>query len=793
MTRLRALLLVLLASLPISAWGLNLGSAAPSYDGVFYVTLYPAGDKPQAGCTNVTTYSWTEADSGDGSGEICAASSSNFTFAVAGSSSAGNHHYAYKDCGGADCQIEARILDSYTGTSAASAAIGVGIRETATTASWLAQCESPQSGPSAIRCKYGSGGIYTTVEGPAGLARPICVQITYDLSSTTVKGFYNTSATCAGAGVEVFSTTRTLSNDLVYTYGASQSASSTLSAEQTNIGIVTTIDAYTPSDPPPGAPTLLTSIPDQTGTQGSAFSLTFSTYFSGAASYSVIGLPGSSGLSESSDGVLSGTPAAADVSASPYPLTLRATNAGGNTDELVNFSFSSSSGTTHVSGDVGDSTKTTIDCDTFDGGVAPGDTIELTSGSRGAVEIRDCNGNASNPIRVRKSASATRLTITGGGGGADAFLVRDSTHVDIDFTTNWTGHATGCGADSSRSETPKTDCGLLIDGTNQYGLKCRGKCQFITWKGIEVDGNWPVAANLNGIDNAFSPNDQSYCVSQSPSYLNREFREGLNVSENYFHHVSQEALYFGPNVGNGNCTAGTGVPRIKDATINDNFIQYAGWDGIEIKSAIAGTNMIEGNVILDIGAGAVSSGANSRGISFFESSGIARYNRIGRTLDPPGGAAALVCSTNNGFTYLAAFDCQFYGNVIYDADGQGINFTRSAGSDSAMGGDVYNNTVIDVGGCINVDSETDEGGVVKDNICAGNTSISISGAGWSQNNNRTGTVAAQHFTNSATDDYSLTTDSPAKNNATGCPNVDLVGTSRPQGSACDQGAYEFDE
>lgn len=793
MTFTRALALALALALPNIAWGAISLAIAPSYDDVLY-SLYPTGDKPQAGCVNVTTYSWTEANSGDAAGEICAPSSSNFTFAVSGSSSAGNHHYAYKDCGGSDCQIEARVLDTYAGASSANAAIGVGIRESAATSSYLAQCESPQAGSSAVRCKYGSNSSYTTVEGPGGLARPICVQITYDLSSTTIKGFYNTSATCAGAGVEIFSVVHALSNDLVYTFGASQSTTQTLAAEQTNLGIVTTIDAYTPSDPPVGAPTLVSPIPDQTGTQGSAFSLTFSSYFTGATSYSVSGLPGSSGLSESSDGVLSGTPAAADVSASPYALTLRATNAGGNTDDIAAFTFSSSSGTTHVSGDVGDSTKTTIDCDTFDGGVDPGDTIELTSGSRGAVEIRDCHGNASNPIRVRKSASATRLTITGSGGGADAFLLRNSTYVDIDFTVNWTSHTGGCGVDASRSETPKTDCGLLIDATNQYGIKCRGQCMFNTWKGIEVDGNWPVTATATGIDNAFSPNDQDYCVSQVPTYLNREFREQLNVSENYFHHVSQEALYFGPNVNNGNCTGTTGVPRLKDTTIANNFIQYAGWDGIELKSAIAGTNLIEGNVVLDIGAGAVSSGANSRGISFFESGGIARYNRIGRTFDPPGGAAGLVCSSNNGFTYLAAFDCQFYGNLIYDTDGQGINFTESGSTDTGMGGDVYNNTVIDAGGCINVSSEIDEGGIVRDNICAGNTSISLSGAGWSQTNNRTGTVAAQSFENAAGDDYRLTSGSGARNSGTAnCPSEDILGVSRPQGGTCDQGAYEFDE
>lgn len=80
-------------------------------------------------------------------------------------------------------------------------------------------------------------------------------------------------------------------------------------------------------EPTLDAPVLASAIPDQSATEGEAFSLDLATYLTGSEiTYSVTGLPAVTGLSLSGS-ILSGTPVAADLAGSPLSLTATATNA----------------------------------------------------------------------------------------------------------------------------------------------------------------------------------------------------------------------------------------------------------------------------------------------------------------------------------------------------------------------------------------------------------------------------------------------------------------------------------
>lgn len=84
-------------------------------------------------------------------------------------------------------------------------------------------------------------------------------------------------------------------------------------------------------------------IPAQSLSQGTAFSVDLGVYFSNFDSISGSGLPAGTGLTLSSLGVLSGTPVAADVSASPITLTLTATNTDGTAQGTVTLNVAAAS------------------------------------------------------------------------------------------------------------------------------------------------------------------------------------------------------------------------------------------------------------------------------------------------------------------------------------------------------------------------------------------------------------------------------------------------------------------
>lgn len=79
-------------------------------------------------------------------------------------------------------------------------------------------------------------------------------------------------------------------------------------------------------------PTLVTLFDDVSSMQNEILSITLGPYFVDEVSIGVSGLPSGSGLSLSG-GVLSGTFNANDVSASPFNVTVTATNAAGNTSD----------------------------------------------------------------------------------------------------------------------------------------------------------------------------------------------------------------------------------------------------------------------------------------------------------------------------------------------------------------------------------------------------------------------------------------------------------------------------
>lgn len=809
----RALLLaaVLAVTLTYNADGAISRRYNPSQDGAAY-SEYPNGDKPIEACAAPT--GWTEANTGDGFGEFCeddAGPPSTQLASVGGSSSIQKMHYAYQAIGATgDKQIKARIVGDLAGNLVSMASLGIGFRDGADNDDFFHQIFGPFAGQAAVQSNSGTTAAdAVNVNGAPGQSLPRWICAAFDDSA-------GTSKVLAGSDGVSFSEVATVSHDFsggrVYFFGQSKSAVATLQGTIDGLEVSDTIDCYTPDEEPPvGTPPVLVSpIPNQEGTQGVAFSLDFRSFFTGATSYSIEAMPGA--LTESSDGVVSGTPNATDVSASPYERDLCATNADGTTCDAVQFFFSpaSGSGSVFTIPDVGNTTNSLLNCASTSGANGstwtsirtsgsntrplPGDTLLVTSGERGNTEFRQCVGTASAPILVRKTASATRLQINAQ--GTDGLLFRDSEHVVADFTLNWTGHTSGCGADATLSDTPLTDCGLLIVGDPQFAIKWRGRARNFTIRGIEADGNWPGTAVLTGGDVAISPNDQVYCVTPGS-----EWRENIVAEELYLHDFAKEIIYFGPNVNYGQCTGSDDVPRLRNITLRNIYADGGGWDGINLKSARQGTNLMTRIIIKNIGGGTNAGGANSRGISCYESQCEITNSRVDTTTDPPGGAAGIVCGLQFAPTNWCGTSsgdqcvCNVSGVVVHDTDGNGIAYAVGPNADETLTGDVEFSTIVRPGGnAVNM-----AGGVascaVHDVVAAKTSGNSTINAGpCSTSNNSNTQIDTQGFTNAAADDFTPTSGSKNRNaGQTGCPSEDLHGTTRPKGGTCDRGAIERDE
>jgi hypothetical protein len=781
-----------MALLPIVAQAaislhLAANSSAPSLD-----TRYPNGDRPNAGCT--VPSGWTEISLGDGGGEICEQSATEFYLNVSGSSQSQNNHLVHKDAGAADVQLEARITNTYAGSADNNASTGVGLREAATQDAYIFQCHSLQGGAAAVQLTYGAAGSYTNVNGAAGQARPRYVAVTYDLTSGALKCHESADGS---AWSEVGGTNRAMSDVIGYVFGASKSAVATLQATLDNIWMGSTIDAYTPSDPG-GGPTLVTPIPNQSAAQGTPFSLSIAENFSGQTSYTATGFPGAGGFTfNTATGAVAGTPDSDDVAASPFNVDFCGRNGVGPTCDISQFTVSAVPGDTLVV----TSGTATVDCDTYEGGgvVDPGDILEIAGGVRGPLTILDCHGTPSNPIIIRNDVTDNEAaTIRRTTGSAPALELVNLTNWKIDGMGKFVGADSGvCGYTQATGALGTTQCGVVVEttgGTGGFvirmnGTTCAGTVlnpQFCEIKGLKINGGNVSGAGLSMNDHAvaFLANDGG---SGTDDDL---WRENITVSNNYMVDVGNttgEGMYLGPNQD----AVDPDLP-LRNIAVRNNYILNPARDCINTKSVLDGNNILEYNYL--VGCGQAGETTQNRALNL---NGAAGYEIRGNVALDVGGEGLLMTwqdianLTPGTPTFTVLIENEIYANVGLNpgSANDGAKFTRNSSAQTPGQSATMRNVTI---------ATTDGNGVtcgssttvtVSNSILAGLVGTAVSGC--SSSNNRTGTVAAQNFVNAAADNYELTSSSPACNSATAnSPDFDYEGEARPQDSADDQGADE---
>lgn len=430
---------------------------------------------------------------------------------------------------------------------------------------------------------------------------------------------------------------------------------------------------------------------------------------------------------------------------------------------------------------------TNLNCSTFAGGVRPGDRLVLAGRSRGPIKLSNCVGTASNPITVTNDTSLSGPLVVNQSGDGFQTQCTDCEHVVIDGTGKWNGAPAGlCGADLANGEwrLGTDNCGIVlkcVSGGPHSGLRLSGSSKHVTVKGVEIDANFPTCKKGIGL----SVNDHTYTPRAG------EWREGIKLLHNYVHRTEGEGIYVGPN----QSKSYAGTLQLRNNEIAFNFVDRTGCDGINYKSAIAGSSGIHHNYVTNTGqtARGGDSGCSGSGIALFEAGYTDVYSNYVEAPSPVSSGAGHCFSSiisHLSVATVATVPVRIYNNVARNCKGNGISFGRRDNSVAEPVVSAFHNTVVTpIGGKgVNVASSI-RSCDIRDNIVVGKP---LSANHCVVQNNSTDDLESQRFRDASGRDYRLTANSPAVDvGSSRCPAEDHIGTPRPQHGACDKGAFEY--
>lgn len=428
-----------------------------------------------------------------------------------------------------------------------------------------------------------------------------------------------------------------------------------------------------------------------------------------------------------------------------------------------------------------------IDCASFDGGVRPGDTVVLSGRTRGGIVFSNCKGTSASPIVIRNDSSLSGPLVIEMTGSGFQVQCMNCENVVLDGTGKWNGAPAGtCGAAVAGGEWTlgTKQCGIILrctSGGATGALRLGGSSKWVTIKGVEIDGNVPACSTRIGL----SVNDHDYTAKPG------EWREGIRLLNNYVHDVEGEGMYVGPNQN----STGAGDLQLRDNEIGFNVVDNVGCDGINYKSAIAGSSSIHHNFVTNTGLAprGKDSGCSGTGIALFEAGFTDVYSNYVEAPSPVAtGAGNCIAQTISNLSSgkVATVPVRIYNNVARNCKGNGISSTRSDGAVATPVVAIFNNTVVaPVGGKgISVGAKVSNC-EVRSNIVAGKN---VAATSCKVINNSAEPVESQRFRDVSAKDFRLTAESPAVDGGgSDCPQEDQAGTSRPQQGACDLGAFEY--
>ena len=322
---------------------------------------------------------------------------------------------------------------------------------------------------------------------------------------------------------------------------------------------------------------------------------------------------------------------------------------------------------------------------------------------------------------------------------------------------------------------------------------------------IKVTGFTINGMNNSGIDDFGIRMDTSNYVQILNNHINNTGDSGMVCLVACDNLIIDSNVVAYPGVHVSNSQEGMSFQQLTNSTISNNTLHDGTWEGIDVKHVANNVNIYGNNVynmhrisIYIDGQGATASNINI-------------YNNVIHD-NISGSSAGLdgIRIGNEGGGLSTGIN--IYNNVIYNMSTSGINLSNyhsSGGVPPFTNVHIMNNTIYNVGigatgGGIEVDSGTDSGIYVGNNIldATGNYGIGMTPTGQTVTNNLFYNISASGtnsvtgnplFVSTSTPDFHIQAGSPAIDAgiATNAPATDITGTTRPQNSLFDIGAYEY--
>lgn len=416
-----------------------------------------------------------------------------------------------------------------------------------------------------------------------------------------------------------------------------------------------------------------------------------------------------------------------------------------------------------------DSTKWVIDGQLAPyNNLQPGDTIKLLPGVRPFIIFKNIIGTEKDPIVIQNDSGVTEIN-------SDHYFgisIRQSKHIKIS------------GAGDSQ-----TEYGIRIFNRKGSGLSIGDFSSFFEVEHIEVG-----YSEFSGIIAKTEP----FCGFDRSSFL----QENTIIHDCYVHHTGTEGLYIGSSFYTGQTLQCNGSPVIvyppllKNVEVYNNRIEYTGWDGIQVSSAI-NTRIHHNRIAYDsqekasfqmtgiiVGGGCTgeiysNDIRDGEGVGIFSNAlgDIYIFNnkiiRPGKSETTTGAKYGMYIDESSA---ISGMNFHIYNNLILHARSEGIRFICTGGPLNS----IFNNIIIQEASTFN-----------------NNTPVYINCIGTQakiSNNFLSTDIHSARFQNVTNDNYSLEQGSvlidagqllPFNN----CP-YDILGNQRMQGNRIDIGPIE---
>lgn len=392
---------------------------------------------------------------------------------------------------------------------------------------------------------------------------------------------------------------------------------------------------------------------------------------------------------------------------------------------------------------------------------------------------KDCSGGSAPPLCSNANNGLTRqtaeLTIAAGLahlGAADTLIIGDGTYDEQIYNqipSGSAGNLTTIQAEHRRQVLIKPLSPVTAQGVIEFYNLARS---YIKIDGLVLDGT-----NIQDIDIIESDGNDASHVATNITITNSTVQNGTHADSCLLHVCATSGI---ATAANGHMFAYT-----SSWTITNNICDTVGYLGhghcIYLSS---GGNTVSGNILKHSQGYCVQSynASNPGDNNVIEQNEMSDCS-LGSSDGNYNGTSAIILSGGSGHIVR--------NNVIYSScDG-----IQSTASTSSIDHNTFHANTKCTGGS-HADLRIISGSTnnLRNNICYGSSSCTIENGGTGTTN--TGNLVDGTnplFTNATGHDYTLTVASPAINTVS-CPATvtnDFIGTTRPVGTLCDKGAYEY--